>query len=190
VGCKRSRSIAFEFGIAANPTSYHPIAMMNVSKLIAIAGLVVMPFVAWHYIPGYGWETVSFQCKPQTGTVMCKLTGEPRPGKKRIVAIAKNQLSGVKVRTKDGPYSDNSTVDMIVLTTIDKKEIPLTIEWGGAATVQMLKQIDEINAFIADPQAQTLSLKTDRELIQMAPALFICCALTWGALQTIFTRTD
>jgi hypothetical protein len=190
VGCKRSRSIAFEFGIAADRTFYHPIAMMNAAKIIAIAGLVVMPFVAWHYIPGYGWETVSFQCKPQTGTVMCKLIGEPRPGKKRIVAIAKHQLSGVKVRTKDGPHSDNSTVDMIVLTTIDNKEIPLTIEWGGAATVQMLKQYDQLAAFIADPYAQTLSLKTDRELIQMAPALFICCALTWGALQTIFTRAD
>jgi hypothetical protein len=163
---------------------------MNASKLIAIGVLVVMPFAAWHYIPGYGWETVSFQCKPQTGTVMCKLIGEPRPGKKRIVSIAKHKLSGVKVMTKDGPHRDNSTVDMIVLTTTDKKEIPLTIEWGGAATVQMLKQIDEINAFIADPQAQTLSLKTDRELIQMAPALFMCCCLTWGALQAVFTRTD
>jgi hypothetical protein len=164
--------------------------MMNASKLAAIAGLAIMPFVAWHYVPGYGWETVSFQCKPQTGTVMCKLSGEPKPGRKRTVTIAKHQLSGVKVRTKGSAYADDSTVDMIVLTTIDNKEIPLTIEWGGAATVQMLKQCDELAAFIADPYAQTLSLKTDRELIQMAPALFICCCLTWGALQTIFTRTD
>jgi hypothetical protein len=164
--------------------------MMNASKLAAIAGLAIMPFVAWHYVPGYGWETVSFQCKPQAGTVMCKLMGEPRPGKKRIVTIAKNQLSGVKVRTKGSAYADGSTVNMIVLTTIDNKEIPLTIEWGGAATVQMLKQCDQLAAFIADPQAQTLSLKTDRELIQLAPAIFICCCATWGALQTIFTRAD
>jgi hypothetical protein len=164
--------------------------MINASKIIAIAGLVLMPFAAWHYVPGYGWETVSFQCDPQVGQVMCKLIGEPKPGKKRIVAIAKSELSGVKVLKKEGRARSGSLVNMIVLTTIDQKEIPLTIEWGGAATVQMLKQLDELEAFIADPQAQTLSLKTDRELIQMAPALFICCSLTWGALQTIFTSTD
>jgi hypothetical protein len=163
--------------------------MMNGSKIIAIAGLAVMPFVAWHYIPGYGWETVSFQCNPQGAQVMCKLVGDPRPGKKRIVAIAKSELSGVKVVEKGGSYR-NSRVNMIVLTTVDQKEIPLTLEWGGAATVQLLKQIDELGTFIADPQAQTLSLKTDREFIQMAPALFICCCLTWGALQTIFTSPD
>jgi hypothetical protein len=164
--------------------------MMNPSKLVAIAGLVIMPFVAWNYVPGYGWETVSFQCAPRSGQVMCKLSGEPKPGKKRTVSIAKQQLTGVKVRQKDSDYADSSTVNMIVLTTIDKKEIPLTIEWGGAATIQLLKQIDELSAFIADPQAQTLSLKTERELIQMAPALFICCAFSWGLLKTIFTPAD
>ncbi len=148
-----------------------------------------MPFFAWHYVPGYGWETVSFQCNPQVGQVMCKLIGEHRPGEKRIVTIAKNELSAVKVLQKEGSYNDNSLVNMIMLTTIDKKEIPLTIEWGGAATVQMLKQIDKLKAFIADPQAETLSLQTDRELIQLAPALFICFCLTWEALKTIFKST-
>jgi hypothetical protein len=175
---------------ASYPALYHSIAMINPSKLVAVAGLLIMPFVAWNYVPSYGWETVSFQCKPQVGTVMCKLIGEPKPGQKRIVAIAKNDLTGVKVVEKESNYDDGSRVNMIMLTTIDEKQIPLTIEWGGAATVQMLKQIDELAAFIADPQAQTLSLKTDREPIQMLPALFICCALSWGALQTIFTPTD
>jgi hypothetical protein len=104
------------------------------------------------------WETASFKCRPNLGQVVCNISDSPYPGEARNFNIPKAQLSGVKVikqRTK--PYHRK-----IVLISTDRKEIPLTRNWGGEVNLQLARQIDKIEAFIADPQSQTISIETHR----------------------------
>ncbi len=68
--------------------------------------------------------------------------------------------------------------------------VPLTEDWGGPATVQLLKHIDELEAFINDPQAQNFNIQTDRDYLSMAPGLLIGASLAWGGLQALCSDDD
>jgi hypothetical protein len=163
--------------------------MSQTQKLFGGLTLLAAPFIGYFSATTFGWETIQFDCQPKREQVQCRLSQDTRSGKKPIVtSIAKSQLTGVKVLERHG--GKQGIVNHIILTTIDRKEIPLTKDWGGAATVQLLKQIDELEAFINDPQAQTLSLKTDRDYLSMAPGLLIGATLAWGGLKALLSDDD
>jgi hypothetical protein len=164
--------------------------MSQTQKLFGGLTLLAAPFIGYFSATTFGWETIQFDCQPKRGQVQCRLSQDTRSGKKPIVTtIAKSQLTGVKVLERHGG-GKQGIVNQVLLTTIDRKEIPLTKDWGGAATVQLLKQIDELEAFINDPQAQTLSLKTDRDYLSMAPGLLIGATLAWGGLKALLSDDD
>jgi hypothetical protein len=162
--------------------------MAKSSKIFeGVITLAAMSFMAYVALTSAGWETMSFDCQPEFGQVLCKIVGDPSPGQKRRVTIAKSQLLGVKVLER---RNRGGIVNQVVLTTIDAKDIPLTQFWGGSATVQLLNQVDDIQTFIDNPQTQNLSLKTERDLISMAPAWAFCIYAAWGCSQALLGHND
>jgi hypothetical protein len=126
----------------------------------AFAGTTSLFWIA--LMVGISWEIVSFKCQPSPEQVICKLYGEPTPGKTRYLEIPKNQLSRIKmVRQRQGRHQ-------AILVTIDRQEIPLVRTWSGDVTAQLDRQFDRITKFIADPQAKTLSIETYRNLNPLA----------------------
>jgi hypothetical protein len=81
------------------------------------------------------------------------------------LSIPKAQLAGVKVLYQNKARG-RRPLRKVVLIDVNQQEIPLTANWGGEATHQLLKEVDRITAFIQDPQAQTLSVVTRREIPQ------------------------
>jgi hypothetical protein len=164
--------------------------MSQSQKLLGGAMLLAAPFVAYFSATSFGWETIQFNCQPKREQVQCQLSQNTRSGKKPIVTmIAKSQLTGVKVLERHGG-GKQGIVNQVVLTTIDQKEVPLTKDWGGSATVQLLKRTDELEAFINNPQAQTLDIQTDRDYLSMAPGLLIGASLAWGGLKALLSDDD
>jgi hypothetical protein len=164
--------------------------MSQVQKLLGGCMLLAAPFVAYFSATSFGWATLQFNCQPKGGQIQCQLSENTKPGKKSITAtIAKHQLTGVKVLERHGS-GKQGIVNQVVLTTIDKREIPLTKDWGGSATVQLLKRTDEIEAFIIDPQAQSFNIQTDRDYLSMVPGLLIGASLVWGGLQALLSDDD
>jgi hypothetical protein len=152
--------------------------------------LLAAPFVAYFSATSFGWATIQFNCQPKGSQVQCQLSENTKPGKKTTTAtIAKSQLTGIKILERDGG-GKQGIVNQVVLTTINQREIPLTKDWGGSATVQLLKRTDELEAFITDPQAQSFSIQTDRDYLSMAPGLFIGASLAWGGLQALLSDDD
>jgi hypothetical protein len=126
-----------------------------------LAGTTIVTIVAggWYLAIAPVWETVSLTCQPSPEQVICKISGEPYPGITRNIAILKNQLSGIKPTFRS---IEGNLVQHIVLTTIDQQEIPLNIHPSGHLTVQLFQQKNKIAAFLANPQAQTLAITTQR----------------------------
>jgi hypothetical protein len=164
--------------------------MSQAQKLLGVFMLLGAPFVAYGLATSFGGTTIQFICQPKRGQVQCELSENTRPSKKQIVTtIAKSELTGVKVLERRGS-GKQGIVNQVLLTTTNQREIPLTEDWGGPATVQLLKRTDELEAFINDPQAQTLSLKTDRDYLSMALGLFIGASLAWSGLKALLLDDD
>jgi hypothetical protein len=124
-------------------------------------GLIVTSMGFWSILMvGIFWETVSIQCQPSPDQVMCKISGENSPGNTTILEIPKSQIAAVS--RIDG--NRRKKIDRrIGLVLIDRTEIPLT-RGTGDAMVQLERKMDQIATFIADPQAQTLQVETQRQL--------------------------
>jgi hypothetical protein len=75
-------------------------------------------------------------------------------------SIPKAQLAEVKVIYQ----KSRRPLSRVVLIRIDRQEIPLTAHWGGSVTTQLKREIDRINYFIVDPQSQTLTVETHRDI--------------------------
>jgi hypothetical protein len=108
---------------------------------------------------GSCWETVSLRCQPRSEQVICDIQGGLFLGPSRTLTVSKAQLSGVQVIRKAG----KKTIDRIVFSTINGQEIPLNLGIGGDVTIQLNEQVHRIQKFIADPQAQTLTVETQRK---------------------------
>jgi hypothetical protein len=127
------------------------------NKLFGTALISGFSFFWYMLMMGIYWETVSLQCKPKERQSVCSIRGE-YPGGTRALEISKAQLSGVKAIRQGRKQSPRQ----VVLSTLDKEKIPLTRCWSCDASIQVEKQMDQIAAFIADPQAQTLRIETRR----------------------------
>jgi hypothetical protein len=132
-------------------------------KIFAVTWVGLSALSSYILIKHLFWETTSLQCQPEQQEVICRISGEPGPGETRKLSIPKAQLAGVKVLSQKKSHKQRST-RQVVLIDINQQEIPLTAHWGGEATHQLLKEIDRMTAFIQDPQAQTLSIVTHREI--------------------------
>jgi hypothetical protein len=136
--------------------------MNRTSRISKLAGTAIITIVAggWYLAIAGIWETVSLHCQPSPEQVLCKITGEPYPGITRNITIPKIQLSGIKPTFR---AMEDNLVQHLVLTTIDRQEIPLNIHPRGHLTVQLSKQQNKITAFLANPQARTLVVTTQRK---------------------------
>jgi hypothetical protein len=134
------------------------------------------------------WETTSLNCLPQPKQIICTIEGDMLFGQHRKTTVPKAQLSGVNVIRKPG----KKYIDRIVLSTIDRPEIPLNNGIGGEITIQLNEQVDRIRAFIADPQAQTLTLETHRNFpLPFLPLTLLIGFMLWRAgleVKSIWSR--
>jgi hypothetical protein len=134
------------------------------------------------------WETTRLKCQPQPKQIICTIEGDMLFGQHRRTTVPKAQLSGVKVIRKPG----KKNIDRIVLSTIDRPEIPLNDGGGGEITIQLNEQVDRIQAFIADPQAQTLTVETHRNFpLSLLPLTLLVGFMLWRAglqLKSIWSR--
>jgi hypothetical protein len=135
--------------------------MNRASWTSKLAGTAIVTIISsgWYLAIADTWETVSLNCQPCPEQVLCKITGEPYPGIKRNIEIPKTQLAGIKPTFR---AMEGNLVQHMVLTTIDRQQIPLNIHPGGHLTVQLSPQQNKIAAFLANPQAQTLAITTQR----------------------------
>jgi hypothetical protein len=112
--------------------------------------------IVWLY-----WETTRIECQPDSQqAVWCKITDESSPTQTTIRSIPKSQLARVTVIHQ----KSRRPLSRVVLIGIDLQEIPLTTHWGGSVTTQLKQEIDRIDAFIADPQARSLTVETRRDI--------------------------
>jgi hypothetical protein len=124
------------------------------------------------------WETTSLKCLPQPKQIICTIEGDMLFGQHRKTTVPKAQLSGVNVIRKPG----KKYIDRIVLSTINRPEIPLNDGGGGEITIQLNEQVDRIRAFIADPQAQTLTVETHRNFpLLLLPLTLLTGFMFWRA---------
>jgi hypothetical protein len=136
--------------------------MQQTSWPSKLAGTAIVTIVSggWYSAIAPSWETVSLTCQPSPELVICSISGEPYPGISRNINIPKAQLSGIKSTFRS---MEGNLVQHLVLTTIDRKEIPLNIHPSGHLTVQLSPQKTKIAAFLVNPQAQTLEITTQRD---------------------------
>jgi hypothetical protein len=140
-----------------------PSKSIYVFRTVAVTWVGLSTLVCYVLIKHLFWETTSLQCQPELPEILCKISGEPGPGETRKLSIPKAQLVEVKVLSQQKAHKQRP-LRKVVLIDVNQQEIPLTANWGGAATQQLLPQVDLITAFIQDPQAQTLSVVTSREI--------------------------
>jgi hypothetical protein len=151
-----------------------------------IIGLPISLHIVYNALRDLGWGTVSFNCKPNPVQVLCQIARQPQPGNITTEKILKTQLTGVKIRFNSGTRGKTKTV---VLTTIDGREIAFVDQGGGIVNTQLESQMDLLTGFIADPQAQTLSVETHPDPISMmipggVTCLFLYC-IAVGALRAV-----
>jgi hypothetical protein len=134
------------------------------------------------------WETASLKCQPQPKQIICNIEGEMLFGQHRSTTVPKAQLSGIQVIRKQG----KKNIARIVLFTIDRQEVPLNNGIGGEITIQLNEQVDRIRAFIADPQAQTLTVETHRNFpLLLLPLTLLTGFMFWRAgleVKSIWSR--
>jgi hypothetical protein len=143
-----------------------------------IIGLPISLHIAHNTLINQGWGTVSFNCKPNPVQVLCQIARQPQPGNIATEEILKTQLTGVQVRLNSGTRGKTKT---IILTTTDGREIAFADRDGGIINTQLESQIDSLAAFIANPQAQTLSVETHPDPTGMIPGSIVCLGLYWIA---------
>jgi hypothetical protein len=152
----------------------------HIAFIIAwIIGLPVSLHIVYNTLRTQGWGTVSFNCQPNPVQVLCQIARQPQPGNITTEEIPKTQLTGVKIRFNSGTRGKTKTV---VLTTIDGREIAFDDRGGGIVNTQLESQLDLLAGFIANPQAQTLSVETHPDPISMMiPGGVTCLFLYWMA---------
>jgi hypothetical protein len=108
-------------------------------------------------------ETVSIKCQPRPVEVICHISSEPALGVINL-EIPKTQLTGIESihRAMDG-----NRIYWIALATVDEKGIPLHRSPQGNIINQLIKYKAQIAKFIADPQARTLTIETQRRSIPL-----------------------
>ena len=130
-------------------------------KILATGWVWISSWICYFLIVALYWETTSLKCQPELQQgVLCNIVSESSPIQMRRRSIPKTQLAEVKVIYQKG----RRPLSRVVLIGIDRQEIPLTDNWGGSVTTQLKQKIDLINTFIADPQAQTLTVETRRDI--------------------------
>ncbi len=142
-----------------------------------IAGLPISLHFAYDALRTVGQGTVSFKCKPAPVQVLCQITRQFHPGSIETEEILKTQLTGVKTRF----IGTKKTSKAVFLTTIDGREINFSDRANTIRTHQLEAQIDVMSAFIADLQAQTLSIETRPDPAEAIPTglvlvMFYCIA--------------
>jgi hypothetical protein len=149
-----------------------PLTQLSGKEKICCTGLIVASMGFWSILMiGIFWETVSIQCQPSPDQVMCKISGETSPGSTTTLEIPKSQIAAVK--RIDG--NRRKKIDRrIGLVLIDRTEIPLT-RGTGDVVVQLDRKMDQIATFIANPQATTLNIKTQRHfpILLWPPTAFL-----------------
>jgi hypothetical protein len=153
--------------------------------LACIVGLPISLHIVYNMLRTDGWGTVSFDCKPNPVQVLCQIARQPQPGNVTTEKILKTQLTGVTIRLNPGNKGKTRTV---VLTTIDGRQIAFDDRGGGIVNTQLESQIDALAAFIANPQAQYLSVETHPDPTGMMPKGIICLGLYWmvgGMLRAV-----
>jgi hypothetical protein len=156
----------------------------HIAFIIAwIIGLPISLHIVYNALRDVGWGTISFNCKPNPVQVLCQIARQPQPGNITTEKILKTQLTGVKIRFVNGTRSPTKS---IVLTMIDGREISFTDQRGGIINTQLESQLDLISTFIADPQAQTLSVETHPDPISMMiPGGITCLFLYYMAFEAL-----
>jgi hypothetical protein len=157
----------------SNPKNIYVFFRIYVVTWVGLSALV-----SYTLIKHLFWETTSLQCQPEQQEILCKISGEPGPGESRKLSIPKAQLAGIKVIDQRG----RRPLRKVVLIDVNQQEIPLTANWGGDATRQLLPEIDRIAAFIQDPQSQILGVETHREIPPLTIPIIGCLALVDFAL--------
>jgi hypothetical protein len=132
-------------------------------RVFAMTWVGLSTLVGYVLIKHLFWETTSLQCQPEQQEILCKITGETGPGETRKLSIPKAQLINVKVISRKEARK-RRPLRKVVLIDINQQEIPLTVNWGGSATKQLLPEIDRLKSFIQDPQSQNFSVVTRREI--------------------------
>jgi hypothetical protein len=151
----------------------------HIAFIIAwIVGLPISLHIVYNTLRTQGWGTVSFNCQPNPVQVLCQIARQPQPGNITTEEILKTQLTGVKIRVNSGTRGRTKTV---VLTTIDGREIAFDDRGGGIINTQLESQLDLLAGFIANPQAQLLSVETHPDLAGIIPASVTCLGLYWIA---------
>jgi hypothetical protein len=156
----------------------------HIAFIIAwIMGLPISLHIVCNTLRNQGWSTVSFNCQPSPVQVLCQIARQPQPGNITTEEIPKTQLTGVKIRVNSGGKGKTKTV---VLATIDGREIAFVDQGGGIINTQLESQLDLLAGFIADPQAQTLSVETHPDPISMMiPGGVTCLFLYYMAFEVL-----
>lgn len=115
--------------------------------------------IGGHAIADLG-ELVHFNCRPQTGGVICELTHEPLLGGLHTQYFAKSDCIKTTVQSK-GDLLGRS-ISRLVLVTRSQGELPLTRNWSESANDQLLAQRDQLDRFLNTPSANTLNIRTHR----------------------------
>lgn len=130
-------------------------------KILAMSWVCISFWVCYFLIVYLYWKTTSLRCQPDLQQrVLCNIVDESSPNQTRMRSIPKAQLAEVKVIYQ----KSRRPLSRVVLIRIDRQEIPLTAHWGGSVTTQLKREIDRINYFIVDPQSQTLTVETHRDI--------------------------
>lgn len=154
---------------------------------LLITGWVCTSFwVCYFLIVWLYWETIKIECQPNSQqVVLCNIVDESSPIETTIRSIPKSQLSEVKIINQRG----RRPLSRVVLIGVDYQQMSLTTRWGGSVTTQLTKEIDRINAFIADSQAQTLSIQTRRDVpLQAIPIVGFVTLLNMVLVKKAWTE--
>jgi hypothetical protein len=115
---------------------------------------------------------------------LCNIVDESSPTQTTIRSIPKAQLAEVKIIHQTG----RRPLSRVVLIGIDHQQMSLTTHWGGSVTAQLKPELNQINSFIANPQAQTLKIETHRDIpLQAIPIVGVLALLNMVLVKKAWT---
>jgi hypothetical protein len=168
--------------------SAHPKSISTESlwfKLLITGWVCTSFWVCYFLIVWLYWETIKIECQPNSQQVVfCNITDESSPTQTTTKSIPKSQLAEVKIINQRG----RRPLSRVVLIGVNHQQMSLTTHWGGSVTTQLTQEIDQINSFIADPQAQTLTLETRRDIpLQAIPIVGFLTLLDMVLIKKAWT---
>jgi hypothetical protein len=168
--------------------SAHPKSISTTSlwfKLLITSWVCTSFWVCYFLIVWLYWETIKIECQPDSQQViLCNIVDEASPTQTTIRSIPKSQLAQVKIIHQKG----RNPLSRVVLIGSNRQQMSLTTHWGGSVTAQLKPEIDRINSFIADPQAQTLTIATRRDIpLQAIPIVGFTTLLNVVLLKKAWT---